>query len=165
MAAGRSVWREVTHVATACVVVAIIIAIGVTLAVRVTLSSIDSVRRSDHHAQLTPRSTADGAVGTARTTHVARRHPSIALSPVSTFASPNEIVHLTGRYRHLPTRQRLHVQLRRHRRWITFPLPAVTDASGRFTAFVDLARPGPNRVRVIDRRTGDVSNVVTVTVS
>jgi hypothetical protein len=47
---------------------------------------------------------------------------------------------------------------------VTFPLPAVGDASGRFTAFVELARSGPNRVRVIDRRTGDVSNVVTVTV-
>jgi hypothetical protein len=165
VATERSVWREVTQVIAVGVVVAVIVAVGLTFAVKVTLSSIDSVPKSDPHARLTPRSRTEGAGGTSRTTDLPHTHPSIVLSPASIFASPNEIVHLTGRDRHVTTRQRLHVQLRRHHRWVTFPLPAMTDASGRFTAFVELARSGPNRVRVIDRRTGDVSNTATVIVS
>lgn len=165
MASERSVWREVTQVVAVGVVVAIIVAVGLTFVVKVTLSSIDSVQKSDPHARLTSRSRADSAGGTSGTTNPPHTHPSIVLSPESVFASPNEIVHLTGRDRRLTTRHRLHVQLRRHHRWVTFPLPAMTGASGRFTAFVDLARPGPNRVRVIDRRTRAVSNVVTVIVS
>lgn len=164
MATGGSVWREVTQVVAACVVVAVIVAVGLTFAVDVTLSSIQNAQSSDRHAHQAAGTKAGSAGGSHRARNSAPVHPSIVLDPASTSASPNEIVHLTGRYRHITVRQRLHVQLLRHHGWVTFPLPAVTDASGRFSAFVELARRGPNRVRMIDRRTGDVSNIATVIV-
>jgi hypothetical protein len=35
-------------------------------------------------------------------------------------------------------------------RWHAFPLPAKTDQSGQFTAYVELGQPGRYRLRVLD---------------
>jgi hypothetical protein len=42
-------------------------------------------------------------------------------------------------------------------KWLAFPLPAKTDESGQFTAFVELEKPGRYRLRVLDPGTGVAS--------
>ncbi|MGH3589303.1 MAG: hypothetical protein ACRDQ0_23580 [Pseudonocardia sp.] len=49
-------------------------------------------------------------------------------------------------------------------RWVSFPLPTAVDESGRFATFVELARRGTSRLRVVDPASSATSNVVTVEV-
>jgi hypothetical protein len=72
---------------------------------------------------------------------------------------------LRGRYPDARRPVTLHVQERIKHRWVTYPLPAVTDTSGRFSTFVSLARLGLARVRVVDLRTGLASPVLTIRVT
>lgn len=72
---------------------------------------------------------------------------------------------LRGRYPDAQRSVTLNVQERVKHRWITYPLPAVTDSSGRFSTFVSLARLGLARVRVVDLSTGLTSPVLTIRVT
>ncbi len=42
-------------------------------------------------------------------------------------------------------------------KWLAFPMPAKTDRSGKFTAFVELGQPGRYRLRVVDPDSGMTS--------
>lgn len=48
--------------------------------------------------------------------------------------------------------------------WEPFPLPTVIDAGGSFRTYVELGRPGPNRIRVREAASGVTSEPVTITV-
>jgi hypothetical protein len=165
MTTGRSVGREIVLVAAVGVIVALVVAVGLSAAIKVTLSSIDDA----HHSHLSQTAAGKGSGGVAGASLSGpgsqQKKPTITLRAASATVRRHEIVPLTGRYvAHSGTKQSLHVQVRRHRRWITFPLPAVSNQSGRFKAFVELGHRGVNRLRVIDRSTGHVSNVTAVTV-
>jgi hypothetical protein len=41
--------------------------------------------------------------------------------------------------------------------WVDFPTPTVTDASGRFTTYVELGQPGRYRLRMLDPASGMTS--------
>ena len=165
MGTGRTAWREVSLVAVVMVIVALIVAIGLITVVGVTLSSIRGAQSSKQNADHASASGAGGPASSSPAAQVGTESHPIHLQVGDTSVTANEIVRLTGRYLHPQGRQDLHVQLRRHGRWITFPLPAVTTGSGRFQSFVELAHRGANRVRMIDRSTGQTSNVATVNVS
>jgi hypothetical protein len=51
----------------------------------------------------------------------------------------------------------LQTQRREGGEWLAFPLPAKTDKSGQFTAFVELGQPGRYRLRVMDTDSGVTS--------
>jgi hypothetical protein len=164
MGPGRAAWREVSLVAAVMVIVALIIAIGLITVVGITLSSIRGAQGSKHTVQHPSASGAGAPASSSPAAQVGSGSPSIQLEVGDKSVAANEIVRLTGRYRHPHGQQDLHVQLRRNGRWITFPLPAVTSGSGRFQSFVELAHRGANRVRMIDRGSGQTSNVATVNV-
>ncbi|MDX6318783.1 MAG: hypothetical protein QOD35_2183 [Nocardioidaceae bacterium] len=164
MSTGRAAWREVSLVAAVMVIVALIVAIGLITVVGVTLSSIQGAQRSKQTTHHPSASGAGAPASSSPAVQVGTESPPIHLEVGDKSVAANEIVRLTGRYRHPHGQQDLHVQLRRHGRWITFPLPAVTSGSGRFQSFVELAHRGANRVRMIDRSNGQTSNVATVNV-
>lgn len=89
------------------------------------------------------------------------QEPALTVSAQSKTAEPFETIPLTGHYEGAGSTLRM--QQRRAGIWITFPLPTTTDASGNFTAYVELGEPGPHRLRVVSA-TGAVSNEITVTV-
>jgi hypothetical protein len=165
MATGRSVGREIGVVAAVGAIVALIVAVGLFAVVKVTLSSINDADRSRH--QHAPGGAPSGGAAGAPVSGARSQSgkPAITLKTASATVRRHEIVRLTGLHAtHTGAKQSLNVQVRQHHKWITFPLPAVCDKSGRFKAFVELGHRGVNRLRVIDRRTGDVSNVAAVTV-
>jgi hypothetical protein len=165
MSSGRTVWKEVYLVAAVGVVVALIVAVGLTVAVKVTLSSIQSAQNSTVKTGPNDPLGQGGGVPASSTLPAGSSSPqAITVKPAVRSAKRHEVVQLVGRYSPPGAREVLHVQLRQHHRWITFPLPAVSDPSGRFSAFVELGRQGPNRLRVIDRRTGQVSGTAVVNV-
>jgi hypothetical protein len=165
MGTGRAAWREVSLVGAVMVIVALIVAVGLVSVVGVTLSSIRGAQGSNHTTQQPSASGAGAPASSSAAAQVGSQSSSIHLDVADRSVAAHEIVRLTGRYQHPNGQQDLHVQLRRHGQWITFPLPAVTTGSGRFQSFVELAHRGANQLRVIDRSTGQTSNVATVTVS
>jgi hypothetical protein len=166
MTTGRSVGREIALVAAVGVVVALIVAVGLAVALKATLSSIDDADGSRDQPVAAGTPSSGGVPGAAvPDTRSQPSKPAIALRSASATARRNSIVRLSGRYNSHPSdKQTLRVQVRQQHTWITFPLPAVCDDSGRFKAYVELGHRGVNRLRVIDRSTGVVSNVATVTV-
>jgi hypothetical protein len=72
-------------------------------------------------------------------------------------AKPFQTVRISGTYR---GRADTILQVERWEagRWLAFPIPAMTDESGRFTAYVELGRPGRYRLRVLDPDSGVTSN-------
>lgn len=116
----------------------------------------------------TPTSTrtATTPAGTATATQSAtttdRPRHTIELRALSRFAQPFQTVQIRGRYvgRNGPTT--LSVQREQHGTWLDFPLPATTDRSGNFNAYVELGQRGRQRLRVVDPQASVVSNVVSV---
>jgi hypothetical protein len=172
MVTARRLVRELLVVAAVGVVVSLIVAVGLVGAIKVALFSLQDTQGGGGHvsAQGGDGAAASGAAPStlaglsSRSTHGASAR-TIRLDSASAAASPHDIVRLTGRVPAPASRERLQVQVLAPRGWITYPLPAVSDRAGRFTAFVELGRLGPNRLRVIDPANGHVSNEVTVTVS
>jgi hypothetical protein len=101
-------------------------------------------------------------------THVSPSQPPttsrtlIRLSAESNVARPYQTLALTGRYG--KTNTLLRAQQYLGGRWVLFPLPTMTDGSGKFQTFVELAQRGPHRLRMVCPSTGARSNVVSVTV-
>jgi hypothetical protein len=48
----------------------------------------------------------------------------------------------------------LQVQRKEGERWVSFPVPTVTERSGDFTAHVELDKPGRYLLRILDPRSG-----------
>jgi hypothetical protein len=89
----------------------------------------------------------------------------IHLVAASSTAKRYHALRLHGRYKGVQRPVSLRVQERIKHTWVTYPLPAMTNSSGRFTTFVSLARFGLARVRVIDPRTGLAAPAVSVRVT
>ena len=68
-------------------------------------------------------------------------------------AKPFQTVPIPGQY-HGGADTFLRVQRWEGNRWRAFPLPAKTDQSGQFTAYVELGQPGLYWLRVLDPGSG-----------
>ncbi len=79
-------------------------------------------------------------------------------------AEPFETVRVHGTYRGGAQRF-LQVQWWVNGRWQAFPVPAKTDGSGQFTAYVELGRPNDYRLRVRDPQSGHTSEPFTLTIT
>jgi hypothetical protein len=91
---------------------------------------------------------------------------AIVLARKAYEAAPFRVVRVSGTVR-TPSpaaRDQVHLEVRKGAGWSTFPLPAVTGAEGRFTAFVSLGSPGRYRLRVVAAGGGPVSDPFLVTV-
>lgn len=75
-----------------------------------------------------------------------------------------EAVLLTGRFDGEPGTALRVQRLEGPGRWVDFPLPAVTDPAGRFRTYVELNRPGMNKVRLVDPTSGAASEAFTIEV-
>ena len=78
-------------------------------------------------------------------------------------AEPFQTVRIQGMYRG-GSDSLLRVQREEDGKWLSFPLPFITDGSGRFTTYVELGNPGRYRIRVLDPATGVKSKSVMLTV-
>jgi len=77
------------------------------------------------------------------------------------FGRPFETIHIEGRYRGVHGATELRVQLRQADGWTQFPLPVVTQPSGRFRAYVELGQ-GQYQLRIVDPDRGRASRVLTL---
>jgi hypothetical protein len=81
---------------------------------------------------------------------------AIQVKDVAASARPFETVRIRGSYRD-GADTLLRVQRWEDGKWLAFPLPAKTDKSGQFTAYVELGQPGRYRLRLLDPSTGLMS--------
>ena len=81
---------------------------------------------------------------------------TIQLADPAASAKPFQTVPIRGTY-HGAGDTFLRVELWDGGTWQAFPLPAKTDRAGRFTAYVELGRPGRYRLRVLDPDSGVAS--------
>lgn len=91
---------------------------------------------------------------------------AIVLARKTYEAAPFRVVRVSGTVR-TPgpaARDQVRLEVRRGAAWSPFPLPAVTGAEGRFTAFVSLGSPGRYRLRVVATGGSPVSDPFLVTV-
>ena len=82
---------------------------------------------------------------------------TIKLENSADSAKPFQTVQIQGTYRGGADAS-LRVQRWEGGQWLAFPLPAKTDQSGQFTAYVELGEPGRYRLRVLDPDSGVTSN-------
>jgi hypothetical protein len=126
-----------------------------------------SGQAGDAPSSSTPSSNAlssDVASPSPRLTAPGRKPLRIELTAASYVGARSETVPINGIAHGTHTATTLRVQHRQGGRWVAFPLPATTDATGRFTAYVDLGAPGTYDLRVVDPRTGRTSDVVTLVI-
>lgn len=76
-------------------------------------------------------------------------------------AKPFETVRILGTYRG-GSDTFVQVQHLANGTWQPFPVPAKTDSSGRFTAYVELGQPSRYRLRVVDPQSGITSEPFTL---
>jgi hypothetical protein len=89
-------------------------------------------------------------------TGTGREVPTVQLGDLPDPARPFETVRIQGRFRG-GADTFLRVQRWEGGKWLSFPLPAKTDQSGRFTAYVELGQPGRYQLRVLDPDSGGTS--------
>ena len=82
---------------------------------------------------------------------------TIQLENSADSAKPFQTVQIQGTYRGGADAS-LRVQRWEGGQWLAFPLPAKTDQSGQFTAYVELGEPGRYQLRVLDPDSGVTSN-------
>jgi serine/threonine protein kinase len=82
---------------------------------------------------------------------------TIQLENSADSAKPFQTVQIQGTYRGGADAS-LRVQRWEGGQWLAFPLPAKTNQSGQFTAYVELGEPGRYRLRVLDPDSGVTSN-------
>ena len=80
----------------------------------------------------------------------------IQLENPADAAKPFQTVEIQGTYRGGADTS-LRVQRWEGGEWLDFPLPAVTDQAGQFTAYVELGQPGRYRLRLVDPNSGVTS--------
>jgi hypothetical protein len=76
-------------------------------------------------------------------------------SPLLT-AKSYQTVEVRGTYRGGASRF-VQAERREGGKWVAYPVPAKSDKTGRFTAFVDSEAPGRYRLRVVDPQSGVTS--------
>jgi hypothetical protein len=91
-----------------------------------------------------------------------KNSPAITLTAGQQSVSPMEQIDLTGRY---PGGDGAVLQVQRldGGRWVPFPV-TTSVSDGGFSTFIQTGRPGPNKFRMADPSSGNVSNRVTVTI-
>ena len=103
------------------------------------------------------RSTSRAGSGAGRHTDSdSRTQEAISVSPSAGSARPYQTVPISGTYRG-GSDALLRVQRWEQGRWRAFPLPAKTDQSGQFTAYVELGQPSRYRLRVLNPDSGVAS--------
>lgn len=118
-----------------------------------------SVSPSPRSTQATvPTPTAATTSGTA----LPGRGGHIELASASYFAQPFQTLRIRGSYPGGPPRTALRVQHREGGRWLMFPLPVTTGATGRFTAYVDIGGRGQYLLRIVDPDGNVASPAITV---
>jgi hypothetical protein len=80
----------------------------------------------------------------------------IQLQRLPAPAGPFQAVPIRGTYRG-GAEILLRVQREEEGVWVDFPTPSVTDASGKFSTYVELGQPGRYRLRVLDPASGITS--------
>ena len=105
----------------------------------------------------TPPSTSQGGTG-------APSRERVELANSAYVAEPFETVRIDGRYFGAGAGTTLRLQRQQQGDWVNFPLPTTTDRGGRFTAYVELGKPGSHRLRVVDPGSGTSSEVVVVNI-
>ncbi|MFP5283908.1 MAG: hypothetical protein ACLGIF_10720, partial [Actinomycetes bacterium] len=109
----------------------------------------------------TPTATSTRA---ARDTDATPRTEAIQLHGGSAVsAKPFQTVPIRGTFRG-GDETFLRVQRWEEGTWVAFPLPTSTDASGQFTAYVELGRPGRYRLRVLHPDSGVKSEPFVLTI-
>jgi serine/threonine protein kinase len=83
----------------------------------------------------------------------------IQMAESAVSAKPFQAARLTGTYPGGPGTW-LRVQRREEGAWLTFPIPAKTDPSGQFVAYVELGQPGRYQLRMLDPESGRTSEPV-----
>ena len=115
-------------------------------------------------AQSVPTATATVATATVSTpttepsnspTGTAQQGSPIQLARLSTSGRSFQAVPIRGTYRGGPNTL-LRIQREEEGSWVDFPTPTVTDASGKFSTFVELG-PGRYLLRVLDPASGITS--------
>ncbi|GAA2103022.1 hypothetical protein GCM10009841_19920 [Microlunatus panaciterrae] len=102
----------------------------------------------------TARTTSDG--GNASGDPVSTGAASFQLTDPVDSAKPFQVVPIRGV--HLGgTNTVLQVQRMDRGRWVSFPVPTVTDESGHFATYVELGKPGRYSLRVLDPASGAAS--------
>jgi len=96
-------------------------------------------------------------------TETARKEAAIQLEDVAYSATPFQTVRIEGTYRSGPNTF-VRVQRWEGGKWLDFPLPTKTDQSGKLTAYVELAQPGPHRLRVLDPHSHATSKTFVLTI-
>ncbi|HEX5532825.1 MAG TPA: hypothetical protein VFX33_03695 [Actinomycetales bacterium] len=114
------------------------------------------------HSSTSPTTAASGE-NPVRAENAAGSGSRIETTASSYFGRPFETIQIGGRYLGVHSPRRLHVELRQRQGWTQFPLPTVTEPSGRFRAYVELGL-GVYRLRLVDRDQHRASRVVTVLV-
>jgi hypothetical protein len=99
-----------------------------------------------------------------QSTDVGGKEPTIQLEDLPDSARPFQTVRIEGTYHGGPDRF-LQTQRREGGEWLAFPLPAKTDKSGQFAAFVELGQPGRYRLRVVDTDSGVTSKTFVLVVT
>jgi hypothetical protein len=111
----------------------------------------------------TPTSTttpgADGNTGSSST-----EEKIIRLEASADSARPFQPVRVQGTYEG-GAETYLRVQRLEGGFWLDFPLPSMTDQSGRFTTYVELGKPGSYRLRVLDPSSGVTSKPFVLVIS
>jgi hypothetical protein len=157
-------------------VATVVVAIGLGLLVVLQLqgqdhatSADDAGNRPDATNNRAPSTTTSPPTSAAPT----ERHPSASPAPSTSriettsstyFGRPFETIQIQGRYRGVPRPTRLRVQIQQPSGWTQYPLPAVTQPSGQFRAFVELGGPKRYRLRIVDPTSHHASAVVTLLV-
>jgi hypothetical protein len=139
-------------------VAAIVAALGLALAATLLLREDDQPTSVDRVAD--PRAT---SATSAPSNTTAPRPSGRGIQTTSSFyfGRPFETIHIEGRYRGVHGGTELRVQLRQGNRWTQFPLPVVTQRSGKFRAYVELGE-GQYRLRIVDPDRGRASRVLTL---
>ena len=99
-----------------------------------------------------------------QSTDTGGEEPTIQLEDLADPARPFQTVRIKGTYRGGPDTF-LQVQRWEGGQWLAFPLPAKTDKSGQFTAFVEFGQPGRYRLRVVDPDSGVTSKTFVLVIT
>ena len=157
-------------------VATIIVAIGVGLLTTLLLrdedhatSAEDATDRRTATNGRPPSTATSPPTSTAPTAGDPSTSPAASASRIETtsltyFGRPFETIHIQGRYRGVPGPTPLRVQIQEPAGWTLYPLPAFTQPSGQFRAFVELGEPGKYRLRIVDPTRHRSSEVVTLLV-
>jgi hypothetical protein len=105
-----------------------------------------------------PRTVTGTATATV-STPTSEEESTIQLEDLAVSGIPFQAVRIRGTY-HGGADTFLRTQREEGGDWVDFPIPAKTDQSGQFTAYVEFGQPGRYRLRVLDPESGVTSETL-----